>query len=188
MVMSRQTLPLHPLPKQPPTRPAYPKGLSCRNAHRRSSRRDDWTYWIEPAFVFGIAFLSLINNPGQLVDWIGDLRRGPLHEMQIVPLPPAAQRPSQWHAGRKSARHRPGRKRAGTLDTDVGLKPLLACAVYDTTQHPWPRIRVRPVQPNKASSTDERLPDLRATVPATTLQSLARESLLASLARRQASA
>src|ERR1700734_3644565 len=44
-----------------------------------------------------------------------------------------------------------------------------------------------PVQPNKASSTDERLPDLRAIVAATTLQSLARESLLASLARRQAS-
>jgi len=42
-------------------------------------------------------------------------------------------------------------------------------------------------QPNKASSTDERLPDLRAIVAATTLQSLARESLLASLARRQAS-
>jgi hypothetical protein len=45
-----------------------------------------------------------------------------------------------------------------------------------------------PVQPNKASSTDERIPDLRAIVAATTLQSLARESLLASLARRQASA
>jgi hypothetical protein len=45
-----------------------------------------------------------------------------------------------------------------------------------------------PVQPNKASSTDERLPDLRAIVAATTLQSRARESLLASLARRQASA
>jgi hypothetical protein len=41
-----------------------------------------------------------------------------------------------------------------------------------------------PVQPNKASSTDERLLDLRATVAATTVQSLARESLLASLARR----
>jgi hypothetical protein len=45
-----------------------------------------------------------------------------------------------------------------------------------------------PVQLNKASSTDERIPDLRAIVAATTLQSLARESLLASLARRQASA
>jgi hypothetical protein len=45
-----------------------------------------------------------------------------------------------------------------------------------------------PVQPNKASSTDERLPDLRAIVAATKLQSLARESLLASVARRQASA
>ena len=45
-----------------------------------------------------------------------------------------------------------------------------------------------PVQPNKASSTDERLPDLRAIVVATTLQSRAMESLLASLARRQASA
>src|ERR1700722_16624646 len=45
----------------------------------------------------------------------------------------------------------------------------------------------QPVQPNRASSTDERLPDLRAIVAATTLQSLARESLLASLARRQAS-
>ena len=44
------------------------------------------------------------------------------------------------------------------------------------------------VQPNKASSKDERLPDLRTIVAATTLQSLARESLLASLARRQASA
>ena len=43
------------------------------------------------------------------------------------------------------------------------------------------------VQPNKASSKDERLPDLRAIVAATTLQSRARESLLASLARRQAS-
>src|SRR5580700_7886364 len=42
------------------------------------------------------------------------------------------------------------------------------------------------VQPNKASSTDERLPDLRSI--ATTLQSLARESLLASSARRQTSA
>jgi hypothetical protein len=45
-----------------------------------------------------------------------------------------------------------------------------------------------PVQPNRASSKDERLPDRRATVAATVLQSLARESLLASLARRQASA
>jgi hypothetical protein len=45
-----------------------------------------------------------------------------------------------------------------------------------------------PVQPNKASSTDERLPDLRTIVAATTLQSLARESLLASSARRQTSA
>src|ERR1700722_10775694 len=44
------------------------------------------------------------------------------------------------------------------------------------------------VQPNKASSTDERLPDLRTIVAATTLQSLARESLLASSARRQTSA
>jgi hypothetical protein len=41
-----------------------------------------------------------------------------------------------------------------------------------------------PVQPNKASSTDERLPDLRAIIAATTLQSLATESLLASRARR----
>jgi hypothetical protein len=40
----------------------------------------------------------------------------------------------------------------------------------------------------KKTRTDERLPDLRAIVAATTLQSLARESLLASLARRQASA
>ena len=44
-----------------------------------------------------------------------------------------------------------------------------------------------PVQPNKASSRDERLPDLRAIVAATTLQSRARESLLATSARRQAS-
>jgi hypothetical protein len=42
-----------------------------------------------------------------------------------------------------------------------------------------------PVQPNKASSTDKRIPDLRAIVAATTLQSLARESLLASLACRR---
>jgi hypothetical protein len=48
--------------------------------------------------------------------------------------------------------------------------------------------RKPPFQPNKASSTDERQPDLRAIVAATTLQSLARESLVASLARRQASA
>jgi hypothetical protein len=39
------------------------------------------------------------------------------------------------------------------------------------------------VQPNKASSTDERLPDLRAIVAATSLQSLAKETLLASLSR-----
>jgi hypothetical protein len=43
-----------------------------------------------------------------------------------------------------------------------------------------------PVQPNKASSTDERLPDLWAILAATTLQSRARGSLLATLARRQA--
>ena len=43
-------------------------------------------------------------------------------------------------------------------------------------------------QMNKASSTDEHIPALRAIVAATTLQCLAGESLLASLARRQASA
>jgi hypothetical protein len=43
-----------------------------------------------------------------------------------------------------------------------------------------------PVQPNKASSRDARLPDLRAIVAATTLQSRAISSLLASSARLSA--
>jgi hypothetical protein len=41
-------------------------------------------------------------------------------------------------------------------------------------------------QPDRASSTDEPQPDLRAIAAATTLQSRARDSSLASLARRQA--
>src|ERR1700722_10228826 len=72
---------------------------------------------------------------------------------------------------RSAARKRP----SGQIDRRSYAAPVAA------NQDP-------PVQPNKASSTDERLPDLRATVAATTLQSLARESLLASVARRQASA
>ena len=72
-------------------------------------------------------------------------------------------------------------KKAGPKAASSLARPtILRCAVA-ADQGP-------PVQPNKASSTDERLPDLRAIVAATTLQSLARESLLASLARRQASA
>jgi hypothetical protein len=60
-----------------------------------------------------------------------------------------------------------------------GRRPYAAAVAAD----PGPQ-----VQPNKASSTDERQPDLRAIVAATTLQSRASVSLLASLERRQASA
>jgi hypothetical protein len=72
--------------------------------------------------------------------------------------------------------------------TLIGLAPATAVRGRRSYAAPWTADQGPPVQPNKASSTDERLPDLRAIVAATTLQSLARESLLASLARRRASA
>ena len=72
------------------------------------------------------------------------------------------------------------RKSKPTQAPTLARSPILRRAMA-TDQGPL-------VQPNNASSTDERLPNLRAIVAATTLQSRARESLLASLARRQASA
>ena len=98
-----------------------------------------------------------------------------------------------------------GRPIAPRSPTAKGARPGESAQRTDALNVPYDKGRLKPprarslrramaadqgplVQPNKASSTDERLPDLRAIVAATTLQSLARESLLASLARRQASA
>jgi hypothetical protein len=63
--------------------------------------------------------------------------------------------------------------------TEVGV--IAAQGPRHAARWPGPR-----AQPNKASSRDERLPDLRAIVAATTLQSRAISSLLASSARLSA--
>jgi hypothetical protein len=72
------------------------------------------------------------------------------------------------------------------IEVPAIVRPRTTAKTLQITRLPMAARYRRWFQPSKASSRDARLPDLRAIVAATTLQSRAISSLLASSARLRA--